>query len=133
MRRPAFPRKIVTSVLTGLGAALTSYRTQFLEIWTESRVSLLSPVLFGAAATALQSVSFGLDPMNNRGMKGGDTFRQDRVARVVEDAETHLAKLTDAIKRTGDLRMESRVERFQDTARDLFCTVEEDPRDLAGA
>ncbi len=132
-RRPAFPRKIFSSVLTGLGAALASYRTEFLDAETASQVSLLAPILFGAAATVLHSVSFGLDPMKDKGMEGVDTFQQDRVARVVEDAETHLAQMTDAIKRAGDRRIEARVERFQGTARDLFRTVEEDPRDLAGA
>lgn len=132
-RRPAFPRKIFSSVLTGLGAALASYRNEFLDAEAASQVSLLAPILFGAVATVLHSVSFGLDPMKNKGMEGVDTFQQDRVARVVESAESHLSEMTDAIKRSGDRRIEARVERFQDTARDLFRTVEEDPRDLAGA
>lgn len=132
-RRPAFPRKLFSSLLTGLGAAFASYRTELLDAEIASQASLLAPVLFGIAATVLHSVSFGLDPMKDKGMEGIDTFQQDRVARVVEDAETHLAEMTDAIKRAGDRRIEARVERFQDTARDLFRTVEEDPRDLAGA
>ncbi|NVO54464.1 5-bromo-4-chloroindolyl phosphate hydrolysis family protein [Rhodobacteraceae bacterium B1Z28] len=132
-RRPAFPRKLFASALTGLGAALASYRTEYLDADAASQVSLLAPILFGLAATALHSASFGLDPLKDKGMEGIDTFQQDRVARVVEDAETHLTEMTDAIKRAGDRRIEARVERFQDTARDLFRTVEEDPRDLAGA
>lgn len=132
-RRPAIPRKIFASVLTGLGTALAAYRSEFLDAETAAQASLLAPVLFGAVATVLHSVSFGLDPMKDKGMEGIDTFQQDRVARVVEDAETHLTEMTDAIKRAGDRRVEARVERFQDTARDLFRTVEEDPRDLAGA
>ncbi|MCX8954291.1 5-bromo-4-chloroindolyl phosphate hydrolysis family protein [Ruegeria sp. NA] len=132
-RRPAFPRKIFASLLTGLGAALASYRTEFLNAEAVSQVSLLAPVLFGVAATVLHSASFGFDPMKDKGMEGIDTFQQDRVARVVEDAENRLSEMTDAIKRAGDRRIEARLERFQDTARDLFRTVEEDPRDLAGA
>ncbi len=132
-RRPAFPRKKFASVLTGIGAALASYRSEFLDAASASEVSLIAPVLFGAVATVLHSVSFGLDPLSDKGMEGVDTFQQDRVARVVEDAEQHLTEMTDAIKRAGDRRIEARVEQFQDTARDLFRTVEEDPRDLAGA
>ncbi|WP_298847169.1 5-bromo-4-chloroindolyl phosphate hydrolysis family protein [uncultured Ruegeria sp.] len=132
-RRPAFPRKIFASLLTGLGAGLASYRTEFLDAETVAQASLLAPVLFGVAATVLHSISFGLDPMKDKGMEGIDTFQQDRVARVVDDAEKHLSEMTDAIKRAGDRQVEARVERFQDTARDLFRTVEEDPRDLAGA
>ncbi len=132
-RRPAIPRKIFASVLTGLGAALASYRSEFLDAETAGQASLLAPLLFGAAAAGLHSLSFGLDPMKDKGMEGVDTFQQDRVARVVDDAEKHLSEMTDAIKRAGDRQIEARVERFQDTARDLFRTVEEDPRDLAGA
>lgn len=132
-RRPAFPRKIFSSLLTGLGIGLAAYRTEFLDAATASEASLIAPILFGVVATVLHSVSFGFDPMKDKGMEGIDTFQQDRVARVVEDAETHLSEMTDAVKRAGDRRIEARVERFQDTARDLFRTVEEDPRDLAGA
>ncbi|MEM6658116.1 MAG: 5-bromo-4-chloroindolyl phosphate hydrolysis family protein [Pseudomonadota bacterium] len=132
-RRPAFPRKMLASVLTGLGTALAAYRSELVSAETVTQASLLAPILFGVVATALHSVSFGLDPMKDKGMEGVDTFQQDRVARVVEDAESHLAEMTDAIKRAGDRRIEARIERFQETARDLFRTVEEDPRDLAGA
>lgn len=131
-RRPAIPRKIFASALTGLGTALAAYRADF-DPEAATQASLLAPVLFGVAASVLHSVSFGLDPMKDKGMEGIDTFQQDRVARVVEDAEAHLSEMTDAIKRAGDRKVEARVERFQDTARDLFRTVEEDPRDLAGA
>ncbi|WP_108859358.1 5-bromo-4-chloroindolyl phosphate hydrolysis family protein [Ruegeria sp. Alg231-54] len=132
-RRPAFPRKIFSSLLTGLGVGLAAYRTEYLDAAAASEASLIAPILFGLMASVLHSVSFGIDPMTDKGMEGIDTFQQDRVARVVEGAETHLSEMTDAIKRAGDRRIEARVERFQDTARDLFRTVEEDPRDLAGA
>ncbi len=131
-RRPAIPRKIFASVLTGLGTALAAYRADF-DPEAAAQASIVAPVLFGLAATVLHSVSFGLDPMKNKGMEGIDTFQQDRVARVVEEGQAHLSEMTDAIKRAGDRKIEARVERFQDTARDLFRTVEEDPRDLAGA
>ena len=66
-------------------------------------------------------------------MEGIDTFQQDRVARAVDEAETHLAAMRDAITRSGDRAMIARVERFQATAKDLFRTVEDDPRDLTSA
>ena len=132
-RRPAFPRKMFASLLTGLGAGLAAYRNDFLDAEVASQVSLLAPILFGGVATVLHSVAFGFDPLKDKGMEGVDTYQQDRVARVVEDAEGHLTQMSDAIKRAGDRKIEARVERFQTTARDLFRTVEEDPRDLAGA
>ncbi|MEO0665031.1 MAG: 5-bromo-4-chloroindolyl phosphate hydrolysis family protein, partial [Pseudomonadota bacterium] len=37
------------------------------------------------------------------------------------------------IKRAGDRKLEARVEQFAGTARKMFRTVEEDPRDLTAA
>ena len=132
-RRPAFPRKIFASILTGLGVGLAAYRNEYLDAETASQVSLVAPLLFGLAGTALHSIAFGVDPLKDKGMEGVDTFQQSRVARAVGGAEVMLAEMSDAIARAGDRRIEARVERFQDTARDLFRTVEEDPRDLTGA
>ncbi|MEX0350553.1 MAG: 5-bromo-4-chloroindolyl phosphate hydrolysis family protein [Paracoccaceae bacterium] len=129
-RRPAFPRKIFSSVLTGLGIGLTAYKNELMDAGT---ASLLAPALYGIVTAALHGTAFGLDPMKDKGMEGIDTFQQDRVARAVDEAETLLAEMSDAIKRAGDRKVEARVERFQTTARELFRTVEEDPRDLTAA
>lgn len=125
-RRPALPRKIIASGLTGIGAALavTAHSDGF---------ALLAPLIFGLAGAALHFAAFGPDPLKNKGMEGIDTFQQDRVSRVVDEAENHLAAMSDAILRAGDRAMERRVEQFQRTARELFRTVEEDPRDLTAA
>ncbi len=128
-RRPAFPRKIAASILTGIGVALAAYKGEH----GTPDPSLIAPVLYGMAAMALHSVSFGFDPLKNKGMEGVDTFQQDRVARVVDEAEKHLRAMSDAISRAGDRKIEARVETFQKTARDLIRTVEEDPRDLTAA
>ena len=123
-RRPALPRKLLAAILTGLGAAIAAYT---------HAPALAAPVIYGAVAGALHLAAFGLDPMRSKGMEGIDTFQQDRVARAVTEAETHLAAMRDAILRAGDRRLETRVEQFQDTVRRLFRTVEDDPRDLSAA
>ncbi|MCR9107713.1 5-bromo-4-chloroindolyl phosphate hydrolysis family protein [Marivita sp. XM-24bin2] len=123
-RRPAFPRKIAAAVLAGVGVGIAAFANE---------PGLIAPVIYGVAATALHLGAFGIDPMRDKGMDGIDTFQQDRVARAVGEAEAHLAAMRDAIKRSGDRRMISRVERFETTAKDLFRTVEEDPRDLTAA
>ncbi len=132
-RRPAFPRKMAASVLTGLGIALAAYKSEVMAVAFVSEPGVLAPVIYGTLAMALHSVSFGFDPLKDKGMEGVDTFQQDRVARVVGEAQTHLAAMSDAVKRAGDRQVEARVEQFQTTARDLFRTVEEDPRDLTAA
>lgn len=123
-RRPAFPRKMAASLLTGLGIAIAAYK---------SEPGLVAPILYGGVATVLHGFAFGLDPLRDKGMEGIDTFQQDRVARVIEEAESRLSEMSDAVKRAGDRKIESRVDQFQATARDLFRTVEEDPRDLTAA
>ncbi len=123
-RRPAFPRKMAASLLTGIGIALAAYKVE---------PGVVAPILYGGVATVLHSLAFGLDPLKDKGMEGVDTFQQDRVARVIEEAEARLSEMSDAVRRAGDRRIEARVERFQATARDLFRTVEEDPRDLTAA
>ena len=128
-RRPAFPRKMAASVLTGIGVTLAAYKGEH----SLPDPSLIAPFLYGIAALVLHSVSFGFDPLKNKGMEGVDTFQQDRVARVVDEAEKHLRAMSDAIVRAGDRKIEARVETFQKTARDLIRTVEEDPRDLTAA
>lgn len=123
-RRPVLPRKMLASLLTGIGAALAAYRTE---------PGLVAPLLYGGAATVLHGLAFGIDPLRDKGMEGIDDFQQGRVARAVAEAEGYLTTMSEAIRRAGDRRMEARVEQFQKTARDLFRTVEEDPRDLTGA
>ena len=123
-RRPAFPRKIAGSLLTGLGLALAGFA---------ATGDLIAPVIYLVIGTTLHLMAFGVDPMKNKGMEGIDTFQTDRVARAVDEAEKHLAAMTDAMKRAGDRQMMARLEQFQTTARDLFRTVENDPRDLTAA
>lgn len=126
-RRPALPRKILSSVLTGVGTALAvgAHLNDFGDV--------LSPLLYGVCAGALHSVAFGLDPLKSKGMEGVDTFQQDRVARVVDEAEAYLAAMSDAMARARDRGAADRLQAFQATARTLIRTVEEDPRDLTAA
>lgn len=122
-RRPAIPRKIFGSVLTGAGLALAGV----------AGGSLLNAAIFALLGAVLHSFSFGLDPLKNKGMEGIDEFQTDRVARAVEEAEKYLAAMKDAVRRAHDREVETRVDSFASTARDMFRTVENDPRDLTAA
>lgn len=122
-RRPALPRKMFGSLLTGLGLGMAGL-AGFVP---------MDAVIFAVLGTVIHSLSFGFDPLKDKGSEGIDSFQTDRVARAVDEAETHLSAMSDAIKRAGDRAMERRVSEFQKTARDLFRTIEEDPRDLTAA
>jgi len=126
-RRPALPRKMIASALTGVGTAFAvlAHAGGFGD--------MIAAVLYGLCVTALHVTAFGIDPLKSKGMEGIDTFQQDRVARVVDEAEKHLSAMTDAMTRAGDRTASARLKQFQSTARQLIRTVEEDPRDLTAA
>ncbi len=123
-RRPAIPRKIFGSVLTGLGLGIAGF---------SGEASLLNPLIFGLLGLVLHFIAFGPDPLRDKGAEGIDSFQSDRVARAVGEAEKHLRAMSDAIIRAEDRGAERRVEAFQVTVRDMFRTIEDDPRDLTGA
>lgn len=123
-RKPAIPRKILAAVATGIGVTMAAMRGDG---------NVLAAPLYGLCASALHLAAFGIDPMKSKGMEGIDTFQQDRVARVVDEAETYLTQMQDAVRRAGDREVEARVERLRHKASDLIRTVEEDPRDLTAA
>lgn len=122
-RRPAIPRKLFGSAMTGIGLFLAG----------SVDGSPIIAAALGLLGVGLHAFSFGLDPMRDKGMEDVDTFQTDRVARAVTEAEKHLRAMKDAINRTKDRRLEGRVDRFIATARDMFRTVEDDPRDLTAA
>lgn len=123
-RRPALPRKVLAACLAGVGTGLAALSHEG---------GIVAAVLFGLATTGLHLTAFGIDPFKSKGMEGIDTFQQDRVARVVDEAEAHMAAMNDALKRAGDRQVSARMEQFQTVVRDLIRTVEEDPRDLTAA
>ena len=124
-RPPAVPRKLFAAVLTGAGVALAGV------------MSLGQPPIgalaFGLVAGAAHILAFGLDPMKKKGLEGVDEFATDRVARAIDQAEELVRQTMDAAKRMGDRRLEGRLERLCDQAREVFRVVERDPRDLSRA
>ena len=123
-RRPALPRKMFGSVLTGLGLALGGFAE------AETLIVLAGFAVLGAA---LHLASFGVDPLKSKGMAGQDLFQTDRVARAVAEGDALLVAMSDAILRARDTALEARVARFCDIARALFRQVENDPGDLTAA
>jgi hypothetical protein len=123
-RRPALPRKLLASGLTGLGVFLGC---QMAGIGVAAGLGLT------LAAVLLHAVTFGPDPLRDKGMEGVDTFQTDRVARAVDEAEAYLAGMKDAGLRANDRAIEARIEKFATTARALFRGIEGDPGDLSAA
>ncbi len=122
-RRPALPRKMLGSALTGVGLAIAGI----------AGYGPFEAVIFAVLGMVLHSFAFGFDPLKDKGAEGIDTYQTDRVARAVQEAEKTLTGMSDAIKRAGDRGLERRVAQFENTARDLFRTIEDDPGDLSSA
>lgn len=123
-RKPAIPRKMIASLAIGLGVAMAAYTGDS---------GLIGSVIYGGVATGLHVAAFGIDPLKDKRMEGVDTFQQDRVARVVDQADASLAAMKDHIARVEDRDLTARVASFDATARKMARTVEEDPRDLTRA
>ncbi|HRO11302.1 5-bromo-4-chloroindolyl phosphate hydrolysis family protein [Amaricoccus sp.] len=124
-RPPAIPRKLFAAVLAGASVALVGVASL--------GQPLLGALAFGIVAGAAHVLAFGLDPMRKKGLEGVDEFATDRVARAIDKAEELVRQTTDASKRVGDRRLEGRIERLCDQAREVFRVVERDPRDLSRA
>lgn len=122
-KRPALPRKMLASVLTGTGLAIAGIAGH----------GVLEAVIFGGLGAALHFFAFGPDPLTDKGAEGIDQFQSDRVARAVDEAEKYLTAMADAGLRADDREVKHRIDGFQSTARDMFRTIEEDPRDLTAA
>lgn len=122
-RRPAFPRKIFGSVLMGLGLGAAAV----------AGMGLVPGVVLGVLAGALHLISFGPDPLRDKGMNGVDDFQTDRVARAVSEAETTLGQMTSAIARLNDRALNDRLRDFAGQVRPLLRAVENDPRHLSAA
>ena len=123
-RRPAIPRKLFAAALTAAALALGTLG---------HAGGLPATLAIALAGGVLHLIAFGPDPLRDKGAEGIDPFQRDRVARVVDEAEARLTEMRTAIARVGDPALIARVKRFSDSARRMCRTVEDDPRDLAGA
>ncbi len=123
-RPPSIPRKAFAAALAGIGVTLG---------YLSGSGGLVTSLIFGAVAAGAHVIGFGLDPMRKKGLEGVSEFETDRVARAVDKAEDLVRATLDASKRIGDRGLEARVERLANSARAVFRTVEDDPRDLPRA
>lgn len=122
-RKPALPRKIIASDLCGVGVAVAAFNGS----------ELVLPVVLGALAMVLHLVAFGLDPLKNKGMDGLENLASRRAALAIEEAEAHVADIIKAGSRLKDPVLSKRLNAFTASARAMFRTIEDDPRDLTTA
>jgi hypothetical protein len=122
---PALPRKLLAAALM----AAIVFGVGYLSLGQ----GFLGALVFGAMAAAAHVVSFGPDPLRAKGVPGSDSLAIERVARAIDGAEAVVRETTEAADRIGDRRLQDRVERLCAQAREVFRTIEKDPRDLTRA
>lgn len=123
-KRPAIPRKLFSTVLTGAGVTLGALA---------GGADLAASLIYGVTAGVLHVLAFGTDPFRDKLVEGIDTFQQDRVAKVVDEAEDYLAEIRAQIDSLNERGLNARVGDFIDSARIMIDRVEGDPRDLTAA
>ncbi|ARO15080.1 hypothetical protein BVG79_01736 [Ketogulonicigenium robustum] len=123
-RRPAIPRKIMAAVGFGLGTALMAISAGTAPVFG---------VVYGVIASVLTLGAFGVDPLRDKRAEGIDAFQQNRVARIVDEAESYLGVMQGQITTLNDRALTAKVEGVALSARRMIRTVEEDPRDLTAA
>ncbi len=121
-RPPSIPRKLFAAVLTGGSVFAVGFPGLG-----------LGAAAFGLVAGLAQLAAFGLDPMKAKGIAGVDDFAAERVAKAIDQAEGLVREIIAGAARIGDNRLEGRIERLCDQAREVFRAVEQDPRDLTRA
>jgi len=122
----AFALLLLSAILLNEGAGVTLGAAA-------GGIGLIGGLAFGAVAAAAQFLAFGLDPMQRKGIDGAQDFETDRVARAIDKAEETVGEILSAARQIGDRHIEARVEHMATAVREVFRTVEEDPRDLTRA
>lgn len=124
---PAFPRKLVAAIVTGLGVAgAAAFGAGF--------GAALGGVL-GAIAAACHIAAFGLDPMRAKGVGVGGIAEAElsRVAEKLDEAEAVVAATIAAARGLRDRGLTDRIDRLAYAARDILKDIQSDPRDLRRA
>lgn len=124
-RPPAFPRKLVAAVLTGLSIAGISL--------IGAGLGLPISLFYGALAAGAHVAAFGPDPLRAKGGAGVSPVDLDRVAEKLEAAEAVVKETTAAADRLRDRGLSDRIDRLAFAARDILRDIESDPRDMARA
>lgn len=122
-KRPAIPRKLFGGVLAAVG----------LGVGVAEPGVVFDGAVVGLAGMILHFLSFGADPIRDKGATGVDDFQQDRAHRMIQEAEDLLDEMKDAILRANDRQLEARVARFAATVEGLFDRVRDNPGDVSGA
>jgi hypothetical protein len=122
---PSIPRKAFAAVLTGASIAAAGVFNPDL--------GLFGAIAFGIVAGLAHVAGVGRDTMKKNGMECVVEFQNQRVARAIDQAGGLVREITGAAARIGDRRIEGRIERLCDQAREVFRIVEEDPSDFAHA
>lgn len=119
---PAFPRKLVAALLTGLAVAGVCF--------AGAGIGIALSVIYGVVAGGTHIAAFGVDPMRAKGGAGIADAELDRVAEKLDQAEAVVAETVKAAETLRDRSLTKRVDVLAYAARDILREIQSDPRDL---
>lgn len=125
-RRPMLPRKLLGSLLTGLGLGLGAADPGGL-----GAAGLGSAALVGATGMVLHWLAFGADPLRDKGEAPVADFQQERARKMIDEGEAHLARMREAIRLTGEPALLARLDRFAERVQALLDRLRSNPGDLS--
>ena len=119
---PAFPRKLVAAIITGLAVAGVCA--------VGADLNLLASAFYGLLAGGAHVAALGLDPMRAKGVDGVSDEELDRVAERLDRAEAVVAETVAAADALRDRELTDRIDALAYAARDILMEIQSDPRDL---
>ena len=132
---PAFPRKICSAILAGIGVLLASWIGSSGGGLMAFGVAALTAIIYAVLAVGLHLMAFGLDPMKAKGMedRGIAAAEMERVSDALDKAENKLQSIESLARSLNDREISEKVTDLNATVREMIKLVEEDPRDLGRA
>lgn len=125
---PAFPRKLLASVTTGVATAVMGL-FGFVPMMEDPNAA----IMYSLAAGALHSFIFGLDPMRPKGLEGYSELEAKRLLEALERGQQLLSETLRAARSLPNSALQQRVERSMVEAGKVLVAIEKNPDDLQRA
>ncbi len=122
---PSLPRKLLGSLALGGTTLLTG-----LFGWD---IGALQSIGMGALAAGASVLTFGLDPMRQKGEVSLSGVTPRMVEEALAEAEERIVGIERAAADIADAPLRDRLARITARARDILARIEQDPSDLRRA
>ncbi|MFZ7091605.1 hypothetical protein [Primorskyibacter sp. 2E233] len=119
--RPRVPRKVIGSLLIGVMVMILAgmhYDT------------LIFPLMIGGVALGLSLTSFGIDPLQDKGLDNPEVLARIEAAEYLVQTEDTLIELSERVAELGDADLTLQTDAARDLATRIARAFSSDARDL---